>query len=290
MRVHIDTCFWRAFITFALAMVSSVVVAAALQFPALTGRVVDAAQILSPSTIQSITAASEQHEAKTRQQIVVVTVPSLQETAIEDFGYQLGRHWGIGQKDENNGALLIVAPNEREVRIEVGYGLEGVLTDAASKFIIEQMILPEFRRGDYNAGVMQGFTGILELLNGDAKLSGEVERYAKRASNDAPESWMPIFIGILIVGQVLGAIVGSRIISGAVMSVIGFGVGWFVFSSFLLAFGVAFLILVFHLVFSFGGRGGGWGGGHFRSGGFGGGGGFSGGGGSFGGGGASGRW
>src|SRR5208282_4771954 len=87
------------------------------------------------------------HEGATGEQVVVVTLPSLQGYSIEDFGYQLGRTWGIGQKDKNTGALLIVAPNEHKVRIEVGYGLEGKLTDAQSSVIINRDILPEFRRG-----------------------------------------------------------------------------------------------------------------------------------------------
>ena len=96
------------------------------------------------------------HERATGQQVVVVTLDSLQGYSIEDYGYQLGRHWGIGQKGKNNGALLIVAPKEHKVRIEVGYGLEGTLTDATSRTIIQNYILPSFKRGDYNAGVVGG--------------------------------------------------------------------------------------------------------------------------------------
>jgi uncharacterized protein len=98
---------------------------------------------------------------------VVVTLPSLQGYTIEDFGYQLGRHWGIGQKGTNTGALLIVAPNEHKVRIEVGYGLEGELTDAISATIIQNYILPSFKRGDYSAGVLAGTTSMLHVLGGN---------------------------------------------------------------------------------------------------------------------------
>src|SRR5208283_5830563 len=91
---------------------------------------------------------------------------SLQGYTIEDYGYQLGRHWGIGQKGTNNGALLIVAPREHKVRIEVGYGLEGELTDAISATIIQSYILPSFKRGDFNAGVIAGTTSILRVLGG----------------------------------------------------------------------------------------------------------------------------
>src|SRR5262245_47770355 len=108
----------------------------ALTFPDLTGRVVDEAGILDPSTKAALERKLAEFETKTTGQLVVVTVKSLQGTSIEDYGYQLGRHWQVGQKEKNTGALLIVAPNERKVRIEVGYGFEGTLTDAVSKLII----------------------------------------------------------------------------------------------------------------------------------------------------------
>ena len=110
---------------------------AALTFPALTGRVVDDAHVLSPQTQADLTAKLAALEQKTGDQLVVVTVPSLQGDEIEDYGYQLGRAWGLGQKGKNNGAIFIVVPSEHKVRIEVGYGLEPVLTDAMSSVIIQ---------------------------------------------------------------------------------------------------------------------------------------------------------
>ena len=136
------------------------------KFPALTGRVVDDAGILDASTQSQLTEMLAAHERATGEQVVVVTLASLQGFSIEDFGYQLGRYWGIGQKGANNGVLLIVAPNERKVRIEVGYGLEGTLTDATSRTIIENDILPSFKRGDSNAGVLAGTSSILKVLSG----------------------------------------------------------------------------------------------------------------------------
>src|SRR5262245_42554492 len=112
----------------------------ALTFPELTGRVVDDAGILDPATKAAL--ERKLAEIETTGQLVVVTLKSLQGTSIEDYGYQLGRHWQIGQKEKNTGALLIVAPNERKVRIEVGYGFEGTLSDAVSKLIIENSIVP----------------------------------------------------------------------------------------------------------------------------------------------------
>jgi len=116
-----------------------------LSFPALTGRVVDEAGLMDAATRTALTEQLAGLEQKTTDQLVVVTLKSLQGTSIEDYGYQLGRHWQIGQKDKNNGVLLIVAANERKVRIEVGYGLEGTLTDAVTKLIIESSILPRFK-------------------------------------------------------------------------------------------------------------------------------------------------
>ncbi len=111
-------------------MAAAPVLASGPSFPRLSGRVVDDAHILSAATQSELTAMLARHEQATGEQVVVVTLPSLQGYSIEDFGYQLGRDWGIGQKDKNTGALLIVAPKEHKVRIEVGYGLEGKLTDA----------------------------------------------------------------------------------------------------------------------------------------------------------------
>ncbi|MDD4615850.1 MAG: TPM domain-containing protein [Alphaproteobacteria bacterium] len=140
--------------------------AAALTFPRLTGRVVDDAHILSPQTIQSLDKKLEDYERGTGNQVVVATIPSLQGTDIEDYGYQLGRTWQIGQKGKDNGALLIVAPNERKVRIEVGYGLEPLLTDAVSSTIIQGIIIPAFRQNDMEKGVINGTDAVLSVLGG----------------------------------------------------------------------------------------------------------------------------
>ena len=137
----------------ALCVILSAVLAYALTFPPLTGRAVDEAGILDPSTKEALERKLANFERTTTGQFVVVTLESLQGTSIEDYGHQLGRHWGIGQKDKNSGVLLIVAPNERKVRIEVGYGLEGNLTDAVSKLIIENSILPRFKAHDYPGGI-----------------------------------------------------------------------------------------------------------------------------------------
>lgn len=221
-------------------------------FPALTGRVVDGAELLSAGEEAALALELQQLEEATSDQLVVVTLPSLQGYAIEDFGYRLGRHWGIGTAELDNGVLLIVAPKERKVRIEVGYGLEPVLTDALSRVIIDNAILPRFRGGDFAGGIKDGVRDIGLALSGDAE---EVEARAKvrRDADDPAIAWFTILFYIALFALIMyltrndAAVVPSSSRRG--------GSRW-------------------------GGSGGGWSGG----------GGFSGGGGSFGGGGSSGSW
>ena len=149
-----------------LLLICGVPAQAAISFPSLTGRVVDNAHILSPPTIQSLNQQLEAYENGTSNQVVVATISSLNGDSIDDYGYQLGRHWNIGQKGKDNGVLLIVAPNERKVRIEVGYGLEPLLTDAASSQIVNEVILPDFRAGHMEQGVVEGTQAILSVLGG----------------------------------------------------------------------------------------------------------------------------
>jgi uncharacterized protein len=153
----------------------------ALTFPALTGRVVDDAGILDPAAKTALERKLADFESKTTGQLVVVTLKSLQGTSIEDYGYQLGRHWQIGQKDKNTGALLIVAPNERKVRIEVGYGFEGTLTDAVSRLIIESSIIPRFRANDFTGGINRGVDDIIQAVSSD---SDEWKARAKQRPDD----------------------------------------------------------------------------------------------------------
>jgi uncharacterized protein len=246
---------------------------AAPTFPPLTGRVVDDAHVLAPDVQAQMTQKLAALEAQSGRQVVVVTLPSLQGYDISDYGYQLGRIWAIGQKGQNNGALFIVAPNEHKVRIEVGYGLEPVLTDALSSIILQERVLPKFRAGDVQGGVVDGTDAIIQQLS-------LPEDQAK--ANVAQASERPV-------GQP-----GRQSVFGVIFA--GFILFW-VLSSFMGALGgrrggmSAWWLLP--LILSSGGRrdwgGGGFGGGGFGGGGFGGG-GFSGGGGSFGGGGASGSW
>lgn len=245
--------------------------AADLTFPTLSGRVVDEGRLLSPEAEAALTAKLAALEADTGDQLVVVTLDSLQGQEIEDYGYKLGRTWGIGPGQTDKGVLLIVAPNERKVRIEVGYGLEPVLTDALSSQIIQNDILPPFRESGFERGINAGVDAITTQL----RLDPEVAK-ARAATATAPEPDFP-FGPMVLVGLVF-----FFILMGLIRSASGGGRR---------RRGGAGQILLWSALdaLSRSGRGGG-GSGGFGGGGFGGGGGFSGGGGSFGGGGASGGW
>ena len=141
---------------------------AAPNYPELTGQIVDNANILSPDDRAAISAELQALEGNSTDQVAVVTVKSLEGYAIEDYGIGLARKWQIGQKGKDNGIVLIVAPNERKVRIEVGRRLEPVMTDTMSKIIITNAMLPKFRRGDYPGGIRDGVRDIKDVLLGDA--------------------------------------------------------------------------------------------------------------------------
>ncbi len=236
-------------------------------FPALTGRIVDRANLIGPAARTSITRKLARHEQATGEQIVVVTLPSLGGRPIEDYGYQLGRHWGIGQQGKDTGALLIVARDDRRVRIEVGYGLEGRLTDAMASAIINRVITPAFRQGDYARGIDDGVTAMIEVLAAGNTASGAVPPApAKPQSKSLLEmlgSGLVIIVFLLF--SLSGRSRGRRGRSGVGNVVTGMVIG---------------------SILNGGRRSGGFGGGGFG----GGGGGFRGGGGGFGGGGASGSW
>jgi uncharacterized protein len=188
----------------------------------LTGRVVDEAGILPQATRDELAQLLEKHEGATHQQVVVVTLPSLQGLPIEEFGYRLGRAWGIGERGKDTGALLIVAPKERQVRIEVGYGLEDRLTDAASRLIIEGVILPAFRRGDMAGGILAGTEAMLQALGGGAAPGMPRERRAQPASGDFGTA---VFLVLLILFVLLrfrgrgGGFLVGPMIGGSLWSV-----------------------------------------------------------------------
>lgn len=262
----------RTFVIALALVLGAALTALALEFPALSGRVVDDAGILDAATRAALTQKLADLETKSTDQLVVVTLKSLQGTSIEQFGVELARHWKIGQKDKNNGVLLIVVPSERKVRIEVGYGLEGTLTDAISRLIIANAITPRFRANDFPGGISRGVDDIVSVLTGDAE--EWKRRAAPRRPNPAP-TWDPfmvlflLFFAFVLVYIIMGAVYGGRNKrhrwSDDFVWSTAPGTSWTPDTS-----------------------GGGFSGGGDFSGG--GGGGFSGGGGDFGGGGASGSW
>lgn len=257
--------------TLAVLAFAGAALAASPKFPALTGRVVDDAHLLSAPTAQKLDAELADLETKTGHQLVVATVPDLQGYEIEDYGYQLGRAWRLGRKGVNDGAILLVAPKEHKVRIEVGYGLEPVLTDALTSVILQDKVLPQFKAGRMEQGVVDGAEAIiaqLALPEDQAKANvaqAAAQPRAEPRGQNGGAAHIPIVFIIIVIFWVISGLLraGGR---GR-----GSGVWWWL-----------------PFLFMGGGRGGGWGGG--GGGWSGGGGGFSGGGGSFGGGGSSGSW
>lgn len=206
-----------------LLLICTAPLLAAPDFPKLSGRVVDEANLLDRAAEARLTARLAAHEEAGGNQVVVVTVPDLGGYSIEEYGYQLGRHWGIGQKGKDNGVLLIVAQDERQVRIEVGYGLEGELTDALAANIIHAVILPRFRSGDYSAGIEEGAMAIMDALGGAYTMQ---ER--PRADHDRAPPWVYLlfFAGWFFLGPLLGRHGRGAILLGGLGSGMGRGGGW----------------------------------------------------------------
>ena len=255
-------------------------------FPELSGRVVDQAGLLEPSQEEELALRLKQHEAATGDQVVVVTLESLGGYEIADYGYQLGRHWGIGQKGKDNGVLLIVAPNERKVRIEVGYGLEGTLTDKLSHDIIQDRIIPRFKENRYDEGIVNGVHAILALLGGETLPTQSVEKERTDSGGDeSPWSGLIFFVIVIVTIFIRSASLTFRLITASVLSIVFGTVVWFLSHALMPVLVVVGMVWLWIFVKGSGfssGSGGSWSGG--------GSGGFSGGGGSFGGGGASGGW
>ena len=266
-----------------LALFALAVPASAQTFPKLSGRVVDEAHILSAAQVADLTSKSEALEAKTGRQFVVATIPDLQGYPIEDYGYKLGRAWAIGQKDADNGVILLVAPNDRKVRIEVGYGATAYVTDAMSSVIIRNSILPHFQQNppDYGGGIEAGADEVIKLMSmspDQAEVAAAQAQQQEQARKHKSGGGLPIIFWAMMFGFVILSML--RRVGGRRYRSRGRG-------------GISPWIVLWGLNQATRGSRGGWGGGGLGGGGFGVGGGFggfSGGGGSFGGGGASGSW
>ena len=164
-------------------------------FPKLTGRVVDVANILTPEVKNQLTQTLKEEEEKTSNQIVVVVLNTLNGYSIEEYAYQLGRFWGIGQKDKNNGVILLISMSERKMRIEVGYGLEGALTDAISKEIIENTLKPNFKAQQYELGILKAVDKIITVIKG--------EYITKPENSSKNESFIVLMILVFILFSLL---------------------------------------------------------------------------------------
>ncbi|CAZ89835.1 conserved membrane hypothetical protein [Thiomonas arsenitoxydans] len=270
-----------------LCGLGTLVWAALAPVPALTAPVTDLTGTLTAE--QTATLDQELRAFATRKgsQIAILMVPSTAPEAIEQYSIRVAEAWKLGRKAQDDGVLLLVAKDDRAMRIEVGYGLEGAIPDAIAKRIIAEVITPQFKQGDYFGGLQAGVQQLMKLIDGEQLPPPQATSPGANRSS-AQEIGFMVLIGAVVLGSVLRSVLG-RTVGAGLSGLIAGGVGWWLVGSVLL--GLTFGALAFLAVFS-GIR---MGGGSFGGGGFGGGndrgsGGFSGGGGGFGGGGASGRW
>ncbi len=292
MRINFGR-FRQRLLAFLLLCGCALVAHAQIAIPPVPGRVLDQTASLSTAEINALSQTLAQFEAKKGTQFAVLIVATTAPESIEQTALRVAEQWQLGRKKIDDGAILLIAKEDHAVRIEVGYGLEGALNDATSKRIIEQFITPEFRKGNYYAGINGGIQQMIRVADGEP-----LPPVARRGDNSAPElgQYVPIiFMLALVVGGVLRSLMGrvpGAVVTGGAVAL----VAWAILGSFMLAIIAGFVALLFTLLGGGGsglGRGGGglMGGGGWSSGSGGSfGGGFSGGGGSFGGGGASGKW
>lgn len=267
--------------------------------PPLSARVTDLTATLDAQQTQALEARLAAFETKKGAQLAVLIIPTTQPETIEQFGMRAAEAWQLGRKGVDDGALLLVAKDDRALRIEVGYGLEGALNDATAKRIIAEIITPFFKRGEFYAGIDAGTAAMMRVIDGESL--PPPQRAAASGNNDVVSQFFFAFIVVVIIGSVLRVLLGplpAAMLAGGALSVLA----WLLAMPLLIALmfvAFAFVaVLLNDITRASSGRGasfgsGGFsGGGGFGGGGFsgGGGGGFSGGGGGFGGGGASGRW
>lgn len=254
-----------------------------LPIPPLTGRIVDLTNTLDTQQRATLASRLEALEQAKGAQVAVLLAPTFQPESIEQFGIRLADAWKLGRKGVDDGAILLIAKDDRQMRIEVGYGLEGALNDATAKRIISEIITPHFQQGDYYAGIDAGLAAMQTVIEGEPLPPPADTRSGGRGD---VANFLPLLMGGAIAAQVLHALLGltgSLLVAG-----VGGLIAFWLLGSWLAGLVVGVILLALSLA-----RGGGYVGGGFGGrggGGFGGGGGFSGGGGGFGGGGASGRW
>ncbi|XIA65092.1 TPM domain-containing protein [Bradyrhizobium sp. TZ2] len=270
--------------------------------PPLSGRVVDQTGTLSAGDIASLTERLKDLETRKGSQIAVLIVPTTDGEAVEPFALRVAEAWKIGRKKIDDGALLVIAKSDRRLRIEVGYGLEGALTDATTKRIIDEDITPKFKSGDFAGGVSAGIDRMIRIVDGEKLPEPEPPHWQSPGLSNYIDPFNPfVIVGAVIIGGILRGTLGRLVGSAATGGFIGF-VAWLFIGSIAASIIVAIAAFIFALfseivpmgggrskgrTWSTGSSGGSWSGGGGSSGS---GGGFSGGGGSFGGGGASGNW
>ena len=270
--------------------------------PPLTGRVVDLTGTLDGAQKATLERTLEAFEAKKGTQIAVLLVPTTQPETIEQFSLRVAEQWKLGRKRVDDGAILVVAKNDRALRIEVGYGIEGALTDVTSHRIISEVITPAFRQGNFYEGIQAGIERIIGVIDGEPLPAPPKRSTWQDGGGNGLGQMIPIGLMLaLVVGGVLRRVLGrfpGAVVTGGIVG----GLAWMLLGGLLIAVVAGVIGFLFTLLgggmtgrpgvwtSGRGGFPGGFGGGGFGGGGFGGGGGFSGGGGSFGGGGASGRW
>jgi uncharacterized protein len=292
---------WSAIVVFALLLTFAHPASADVAVPQLTGRVVDQTDTLSSSDIAALSQKLQDFESRKGSQIAVLIVPTTQPETIEQFSIRVAEAWKIGRKKVDDGAILVVAKGDRHLRIEVGYGLEGALTDVTSRRIIDEVITPKFRAGDFAGGISDGVDRMMRVIEGEPLPSpSRTANFAHNLDDLVPVFAVALFASIGVGGffrAILGRLLGSLVTGGIIAAVT-----WVILGSAALAaavgvlgFIIGFIADLFSAItpgtgrsrsgsWSSGSSGGGWSSGSSSSGGF------SGGGGSFGGGGASGSW
>jgi uncharacterized protein len=281
---------WRS-IALALILCWSSLAIADVAVPPLSGRVVDQTMTLSQSDQASLDKTLRDFESRKGSQVAVLIVPTTAPEAIEQYSIRVADAWKVGRKKIDDGAILVIAKDDHKLRIEVGYGLEGALTDVTSKRIIDEVIVPKFRTGDFAGGITDGVDRILKTIDGEPLPPPATEPQSSYFIDNLSDLAPFLFIGVIVMGGMLRAILG-RLFGSLGTGIAVTMILWFVLGtlSVSLVIGlIAFLLTLFGDLAAAGRRGGG---GFSTGGSFSGGssGGFSGGGGSFGGGGASGSW
>ncbi|WP_292993135.1 YgcG family protein [Nitrosomonas sp.] len=291
---------WVKILVLAVLLLSATLTRAEVAIPLLKSHVTDLTATLSASEATQLEQKLAAFEKAKGSQVAVLIVPTTQPETIEQYALRVAETWKLGRKGIDDGVLLLIAKNDRALRIEVGYGVEGALPDAMAKRIIAEIIVPQFKAGSFLAGIDAGIDAILSLLKGESLPSLPSTQNGPGNSSGMHfllDNFIPVLIGLIVLGRMLQALLGRLV--GAAITSIGMGfIGWLFFSSVVAAILITAVVFFISLFQSTGsgiyrnGRSS-WSDNGFRNGGFGSGssgGGFSGGGGGFGGGGASGRW